>query len=208
MKRFLNLGALALSALASCSKKPALPAVLEGETLTSPDGCLVLTFALSDEGVPMYSLRCGEPDVVLPSALGYSLRGEFKGANPKGGNSVKAYGDPTDLQKGFTLASVSRDTFDETWDPVWGEEAHIRNHYNELAVTLVQGSLDGAQEAQYYFCELFEAPTEPDWEQVHRSKLVAEVYWPMVTEGCLAWTEPEPEEETTLSLLLPEHVVP
>ena len=148
MKRFLILGALALSALASCSKKPALPAVLEGETLTSPDGCLVLTFALSDEGVPMYSLRRGETDVVLPSALGYSLRGEFKGAHPKGGNSVKAYGDPTDLQKGFTLASVSRDSFDETWDPVWGEEAHIRNHYNELAVTLVQGSLDGAQEAQ------------------------------------------------------------
>jgi hypothetical protein len=29
-------------------------------------------------------------------------------------------------------------TFDENWKPVWGEVAQIRNHYNELAVTLNQ----------------------------------------------------------------------
>ena len=71
-----------------------------------------------------------------------------------------------------------------------------------------EDSEDGAQAAQYEFCASFEAPLDVEWEQVVRSKLVAEVYWPMVTEGCLAWTELEPEEETTRSLLLPEHVVP
>ena len=50
-------------------------------------------------------------------------------------------------------------------------------------------SEDGAQEAQYAFCQFFEAPTELDWEQVRRSKLVAEIYWPLVWEGELALPE-------------------
>ena len=33
-------------------------------------------------------------------------------------------------------------TFDETWQPVWGEVNKIRNHYNELAVTLNQKETD------------------------------------------------------------------
>ena len=46
-----------------------------------------------------------------------------------------------------------------------------------------EDSEDGAQEAQYYFCQLFEAPRDLDWEQVMRSKLVAYAYWPLVSEG-------------------------
>ena len=53
-----------------------------------------------------------------------------------------------------------------------------------------EDSEDGAQEAQYYFCELFEAPTDLDWEQVRRSKLVAEVYWPMMLDEKLVLPEP------------------
>lgn len=41
---------------------------------------------------------------------------------------------------------------------------------------------DGAQEAQYYFCQFFEAPLDVEWEQVVRSKLVAYAYWPYVSE--------------------------
>ena len=52
-----------------------------------------------------------------------------------------------------------------------------------------EDSEDGAQEAQFEFCASFEAPLDVDWEQVYRSKLVAEVYWPMLTVGSLAWTE-------------------
>ncbi len=50
-------------------------------------------------------------------------------------------------------------------------------------------SEDGAQDAQYAFCQFYEAPTEMDWEQVRRSKLVAEVFWPLVSEGELAPAE-------------------
>ncbi len=67
-----------------------------------------------------------------------------------------------------------------------------------------EDSEDGAQEAQYEFCASFEAPLDVDWEQVARSKLVAEVYWPMLTEGSLAWTEPELPEESEPALRLLE----
>ena len=52
----------------------------------------------------------------------------------------------------------------------------------------VENDEDGAQEAQYYFCEFFEAPLDMDWEQVVRSKLVAYAYWPYISEGkALDW---------------------
>lgn len=44
----------------------------------------------------------------------------------------------TSLMDGFVVAKTDTSTFDETWKPVWGETATIRNHYNELAVTLNQ----------------------------------------------------------------------
>ena len=43
---------------------------------------------------------------------------------------------------GFTLAGTETSTFDETWEPVWGEVKQIRNHYNEMAVTLNQKAQD------------------------------------------------------------------
>lgn len=46
----------------------------------------------------------------------------------------------TSLMDGFVVAKTDTLTFDETWKPVWGETATIRNHYNELAVTLNQPS--------------------------------------------------------------------
>ena len=46
------------------------------------------------------------------------------------------------LYDGFTVSDTQTSTFDETWQPVWGEEKSIRNHYNELAVTLHQADKD------------------------------------------------------------------
>ena len=48
----------------------------------------------------------------------------------------------TNLYNGFELKDAQTSTFDETWQPVWGEEKEIRNHYNELAVTLNQPAND------------------------------------------------------------------
>ena len=56
----------------------------------------------------------------------------------------KVYAEPESLHDGFKVTDVKRDSLDETWEPVWVRKATIRNHYNELAVTLEAGS--GEQE--------------------------------------------------------------
>ena len=89
------------------------------EVLTSPGHLLTLTFDVAD-GVPRNALTYKDRAVVLPSRLGFELK------------------NAPSLLDGFTLRSAERSSFDETWEPVWGETATIRNHYNELAVTLEQ----------------------------------------------------------------------
>ena len=110
---------LFLLAVAACGPKarPMTGAV----SLNSPDSRMELKFAVVD-GVPMYALDRDGAAVILPSRMGFDLA------------------DGRDLDGGFALTGTSFDTFDETWEPVWGEEASIRNHYNELLVTLEQPS--------------------------------------------------------------------
>ena len=88
-------------------------------TLKSPDGQLLLRFAVVD-GVPQYSLERGAKAVVLPSQMGFTL--EWR----------------DDLAHAFVVRAVERCYKDEFWHPVWGEEGTIRNQYNELLVTLEQ----------------------------------------------------------------------
>ena len=98
-------------------KAPAMPT--DALTLQSPDRQLEMRFAVVN-GQPQYALsRAGKP-VVLPSRMGFTL--EWR----------------DDLAHAFVLKDKTYSTFDETWEPVWGEEAHIRNLYNELLVTLEQ----------------------------------------------------------------------
>ena len=130
----------------SCGEKASEPAARE--TLASPDGNLTLKFTLTAKGEPSYSLSYGEHEVVLPSRLGYIFRGKFLGAHPSGGQCIKDYAQPLDIRSGFSLADVSRDSLDETWETVWGEESHIRNHYNEMAVTLVQEGFEATKKKQ------------------------------------------------------------
>jgi len=107
---------VAAAALCACSR----PSVsfTQADIIQSPDGTLELTFGLTPEGTPVYSLSMDGEEVIKPSRLGYKLIGQ------------------TDLDKGFEVKETSKDSFDETWEPVWGEEASIRNHYNQLLVAL------------------------------------------------------------------------
>ena len=130
--------------MAGCSRD----SIVKEEQLTSPDGNLSLSFYLTEKGVPSYSLKHGDTDVVLPSKLGFVFRGKFRGGRPDNGRCVKVYGPDLDIRSGFKLSSVSRDSFDQTWDTVWGEESHIRNNYNELAVTLVQEDFEATKMSQ------------------------------------------------------------
>ena len=90
------------------------------ESITSPNGNLHLDFTVNTQGEPVYQLFYKGKAVVKPSKLGLELK------------------DAPGLMSNFTLTGTETSTFDETWKPVWGEVAQIRNHYNELAVTLEQ----------------------------------------------------------------------
>ena len=94
------------------------------EGITSPDGQLQLNFSVNAQGEPVYELLYKGKTVIKPSRLGLELK------------------DDPGLMNGFTLAGTQTSTFDETWQPVWGEEKEIRNHYNEMAVTLNQQAQD------------------------------------------------------------------
>jgi glucan 1,4-alpha-glucosidase len=97
-----------------------LPFFVWAQSLQSPNGQLQLGFEVKN-GVPFYHLNYKGKAVVLPSKLGIELK-----------NSPS-------LLDGFEVLKIEHDSLDEIWTPVWGEESKIRNHYNELSVTLNQG---------------------------------------------------------------------
>ena len=135
MKKILTF-IVALAAGASLPAQDAAPAGVQ--TLASPDGNMSLKFTVTEKGEPCYWLDYKDKTAVLPSTLGFELRGEL----PKleFGEKIQRgrVGEPVSLYDGFKMLDVERGSFDETWTPVWGEEDHIRNHYNEMAVTLQQ----------------------------------------------------------------------
>lgn len=118
-----------------------LSAQIRTETLLSPDGNMKMTFSLSEDGTPNYSLSYSDREVIKPSCLGYTLRGD---ASPKDSMTyMRVSYDNVDMGSGFAFVEAVKSEFDETWEPVWGEESHIRNHYNELAVTLSKKDFKG-----------------------------------------------------------------
>ncbi len=109
------------------------PTFALAQTVSSPNGNITVKFSLSSAGEPTYEMSYKNKAVIKPSHLGLELakdRHASKGAQE------------TDLMNGFTETGSSTSTFDETWKPVWGETATIRNHYNELLVNLHQDSSD------------------------------------------------------------------
>jgi hypothetical protein len=97
----------------------------QSQQLKSPNGKFVMEFTLQNDGTPSYSLNYKSKAVVKPSKLGLELKNDKKS-----------------LLNDFTVVDTKTATFDENWKPVWGEVASIRNHYNELAVTLNQKETD------------------------------------------------------------------
>ena len=115
-------------------------------TLSSPDGKLEMSFHLTGDGTPEYTLDYDGRPVILSSGMGFELRGVLKAQkidyNADGTVSKSDWKPCESLHDGFVVESVERSSHDETWTPVWGEEDSIRNHYNELAVNLVQASTE------------------------------------------------------------------
>ncbi|MBD0723873.1 alpha-glucosidase [Flavobacterium sp. L1I52] len=98
---------------------------LLAQQLKSPNQQLQMEFSLQKDGTPGYSLKYKGKVVIKPSKLGLELKDDAKS-----------------LLNDFAIADTKTTTFDEIWKPVWGEVASIRNHYNELVVTLNQKGTD------------------------------------------------------------------
>ena len=113
MKKLLFAAVLLLTSLAG-----------RAEGISSPSGTVTLGFELQPNGAPSYTVSYKNQPVIKPSTLGLEL--------------VRA----KDLMDGFEVVKTSTSTFDETWEPVWGETKTIRNHYNELLVELKQTATD------------------------------------------------------------------
>ena len=116
--------------------------ITDVNTLSSPDGKLEMSFHLTGDGTPEYTLDYDGRPVILNSGMGFELRGVLKAQKidyNADGTVTKSDWKPCEsLHDGFVVESVERSSHDETWTPVWGEEDSIRNNYNELAVNLVQ----------------------------------------------------------------------
>ena len=142
MKRIpLTLLAIATAILMGCDSKSTREAAWKGEhQLTSPGKTLTMQFGVTPEsGTPTYSLQFGDKAVILPSAMGFELRGDTqKKEFWNGGDITSNVSEVLPLNSGFTIKEVKNATFDDTWTPVWGEESSIRNHYNELLVCMEQ----------------------------------------------------------------------
>ena len=91
------------------------------QELKSPNSELTMKFSLENDGTPTYEMSYKNKDVIKPSRLGLELKDDKKS-----------------LLNDFAILKTENSTFDDTWTPVWGEEKEIRNHYNELAVSLKQ----------------------------------------------------------------------
>ena len=116
--------------------------IVNAQKLTSPDGNLEMNFSLDGKGAPMYELSYKGKIVIKPSKLGLELKKEdankhtdFEWKEVKDASTLDI---KTNLYDGFKIEKTEITSFDETWKPVWGEEKEIRNHYNQLAVTLAQ----------------------------------------------------------------------
>ena len=109
-----------------------LPLSVMATEVKSPNGNIVLTFTV-EQGRPVYSLTYKGHDVIKPSHLGLELA---KDKHASMGMNER------DLMDDFTLKEEKTATFDETWQPVWGETRDIRNHYNEYVAVLQQQWLE------------------------------------------------------------------
>lgn len=144
MKKILSSIAVALAMIA-CSA-PQSEELVSQEILKSPDGNLEMVFGISEDGTPTYSLNYKDESVILPSGLGFELRGTVKATElqfESDGTIGKEDALPENsFHNDFEVESIETESFSEDWKTVWGEEETINNTYNELLVNLVQKSTE------------------------------------------------------------------
>jgi len=101
----------------SCNK-------MEESTLQSPDKKITVKFNIKD-GQPLYAAEHKGKEVISSSTLGFEFSNNDLFVN------------------NFIIIDIKHQSFNETWEPVWGETSIIRNHYNEMVIDLKEGTKPG-----------------------------------------------------------------
>ena len=89
-----------------------------GPRISSPDGTLSVEISVDNDGRPAYAVKRNGKPVIQPSRLGF------------------IFIDAPKFERNFTIGEQKTRSVDDTWEQPWGERRVIRNHYNELRVTL------------------------------------------------------------------------
>lgn len=92
---------------------------IHSQSIQSPSKNITLTFTLS-EGKATYQISYKNKPVVLKSYMGIKLKAA------------------RDLDANFRIDSIKQIKVNETWEPVLGEQSHIKNNCNELTIALSQ----------------------------------------------------------------------
>lgn len=108
---------IAVPAVVSAAPTPAAPPVF---SVASPDGRIKASITTDNEGRPSYRIDRAGAAVISPSRLGFILL------------------DAPKFERNLVVSNPRTRSFDERWEQPWGERRYIRNHYNELRVTLTE----------------------------------------------------------------------
>ena len=150
MKKVLIALSAALLAI-SCGTNE--PAVTDVHTLQSPDGKLEMTFQLTETGTPQYALKYEGQDIILPSDLGFEMRGVLKAQKlvfeKDGSISKEDRSDCYSFAEGFVVEGVETASYNQPWYPVWCEEEVIEENYNEILVHLMQKSSEKKMDIRF-----------------------------------------------------------
>ncbi len=94
-------------------------------TVSSPDGRLRVDISTDNDGRPGYAVSRDGKTIIAPSRLGF------------------LFTDAPKLERNLSITGQQSRSFDETWEQPWGERRFVRNHYNELRVTLTETAKPG-----------------------------------------------------------------
>jgi glucan 1,4-alpha-glucosidase len=97
---------------------------IEAQNVSSPSKTISLSFKLSSDGKPTYSVSYKTKSIVKESTLGIAIK------------------ESKSLEANFRIDSIGQKSFNETWQPVLGEQSDIKNSYNEMIVALSQPETD------------------------------------------------------------------
>ena len=123
------------------------------EILLSPDGKYTFVFEQKNNRLVYHLSYAGKP-VVEESELGVNIDNHLV---------ESAMGIPVDTNRvwttGMEVIKVERTEKDDTWNPIYGEYASIRDHYNEMTIHLMKGgkhdnSGNGYDKRQQYLFDI------------------------------------------------------